>query len=223
MQAGSDHWYEAFLGQERFESFLGAAEGDRSQAIALVDWDREMRGELHKALGEWELALRNAYDAALSAWWPKDGDWLTHPESPVQRPLIIDGGDINAKTRATIAKAVRRAGRDAEHGQIVANLTLDFWRYLSVAKREKTLWVPALYRAFPHGADRAEVDRVVDSLYRLRNRVAHHEPIVRKPVHKLAARLVLSCEAVRPELADAIQERWVIADLWKQRPVPWND
>jgi hypothetical protein len=223
MQAATDQWYEQFLGQERFASFLQATDRDRSLAIALVDWDREMRGELQKALGEWELALRNAYDSALSAWWPQDKDWLTDPDSPVQRPLIIDGVDINAKTRATIAKAVQRAGRAASHGQIVANLTLDFWRYLSVTKREKSLWIPALHRAFPRGTDRTQVDREIDSLYRLRNRVAHHEPIVRKPVHRLAIRLILNCEQVRPELADMIQKRWLIADLWQQRPVPWTE
>jgi hypothetical protein len=227
MQAASDRWYEDFLGQERFASFLEAAKGDRYQAIALVEWDREMRGELQKALGEWELALRNAYDAKISAWWTaemrREEHWLIDPDSPVQRPIIRNGIDINAKTRSTIAKARGRAGATASSGQIVANLTLDFWRYLSVASREKSLWVPVLHRAFPHRSDRVKVDREIDTLYRLRNRIAHHEPIVRKPVDKLAARLCWSCEQVRPELADAIQQRWIIADLWKQRPVPWSE
>lgn len=39
-----------------------------------------------------------------------------------------------------------------------------FWTYLLTDSHEKTIWVPYLHRAFPHGTDR--------------NRVAHHENIL---------------------------------------------
>ncbi|MEV0459262.1 hypothetical protein [Catellatospora methionotrophica] len=221
MQA--DHWYDEYLGRERFASFLEAADGDRKLAVALVDWDREMRGELQKGLGEWEIALRNAYDAVIGAWWKGDQHWLLDPHSPVRRQILRKGVDINAKPRHAISKAVRYARGDTSGGQLIANLTLDFWRYLTVPSREKSLWVPALYRAYPEGSSRERIDVEVNMLYRLRNRVAHHEPIIRKPISRLAVRLFLSCEQIRPELGDELQGRQTISALWDKRPLPWQE
>ncbi len=212
-------WYEDYLGKERLLRFLSATQSDAVRAIELIEWDREMRGELQKVLGEWEIALRNAYDLALRSWWQGDQHWLLDPAGPVQRPILQGNEDINAKTRITIGKAAKRAGKDAPIGKVIANLTLDFWRYLSVKSREKSLWVPALHRAFPKGTDRGRVDRQIDLLYRLRNRIAHHEPIFHKPIQEYTANLVYSCELIRPPLSDAIQERASIATLWHKRPV----
>lgn len=218
-------WHEAYLGMERFQIFLQAVGNDRSRAITLVDWDREMRGELHKALGEWELALRNAYDAVMRSWWKGDKHWLLDSQSPVQRPIFHKYKDINGQSRRSIAKAVSYAKRTLKEGEevspndVVANLSLDFWRYLSTKAREKSLWVPVLHRAFPKGSDRAQIDHQIDVLYRIRNRIAHLEPIFRKPVTAYTTKLVSTCELICPPLADAIMEQGGIAKLWQQRPV----
>jgi len=215
----NDGWYESYLGSDRLARFLAAARHDRKRAIALVDWDREMRGELQKILGEWEIALRNAYDTAISAWWTGPEHWLLDPMSPVRRKIVHGAEDLNRISRTSILKAVKRTRPGDPIGRVIANLTLDFWRYLSIKAREKTLWVPALHRAFPKGSDRAQIDQQIDILYRLRNRVAHHEPIFHKPVMPLTVSLLHSCELVRPELADEIVSRGTIKLLWRERPI----
>jgi hypothetical protein len=214
-----DGWYEPFLGHERFARFLSAAHHDRSRAIALVNWDREMRGELQKILGEWEIALRNAYDTAIGRWWNGFDHWLLDPLSPVNRPIMQGSEDLNRNSREAIRRAVRRMRPGEPIGQLISHLNLDFWRYLSVRAREKSLWVPALHRAFPKGSDRFEVDRQIDMLYRLRNRVAHHEPVFHKPIKTYVTSLVISCEHLRPELASEIVDRGSIDRLWRDRPI----
>jgi hypothetical protein len=218
-------WHETYLGNERFAIFLQAAGNDRSKAIALVDWDREMRGELHKALGEWEVALRNAYDVVLRSWWKGDHHWLLDPESPVRCRIYHKFKDVNEQSRRSIEKAIWYAKKRVKEGDevpandVVANLSLDFWRYLTTKAHEKSLWVPVLHRAFPKGSDRARIDHQIDLLYRARNRIAHLEPIFRKPVQVYTANLVYSCELICPPLADSIVEQGGIAKLWKERPV----
>lgn len=214
-----DHWYDRYLGSERLSRFLSASHNDREKAIALVDWDREMRGELQKVLGEWEVALRNAYDSAISSWWGGEQHWLLDPDSPVQRPTLHGGNDINRRSRAAIAAADQRRRPGDPIGQVIANLTLGFWRYLSIRAREKSLWVPALHRAFPKGSDRYQVDSQIDMLYRLRNRVAHHEPVFHKPIKTYVVNLVASCDLLRPELAAQIAGRPSFERLWRTRPV----
>lgn len=214
-----DDWYKPYLGDDRFARFLSAARYDRTKAIALVNWDREMRAELQKALGEWEIALRNAYDKVMSAWWSGQSHWLLDPMSPVRRPVMHGAEDINKRSRQAILRAIDRTKPSDPIGKVIANLTLDFWRYLSVRAREKSLWVPVLHRAFPKESTRPAVDHQIDLLYRLRNRVAHHEPIFHKPVPQLAVQLFSSCEQLRPELADEIVRRGTITKLWHERPV----
>jgi hypothetical protein len=212
-------WHESWLSHERFAKFLDATQGDRSRAIALVDWDHEMGAELLKGLGEWELALRNRYDAVLSDWWKGEEHWLLDPGSPVQRPIFRDGVDINAIPRSSIGKAIIRAKGIKDPNRIVANLNLDFWRFLSVTSREKSLWVPVLYKAFPPGSRRDEVDYQINRLYRLRNRLAHREPIFHMHIRQLTASLLANCERILPELHDAMLSRNLYRKIWEKNPL----
>ncbi|MBB5868725.1 hypothetical protein F4553_002104 [Allocatelliglobosispora scoriae] len=212
-------WYESWLGRERFAKFVHAARGDRARAIALVDWDREVGGEIMKGLGEWELAMRNSYDAVITDWWTGTDHWLRDPTSPVLATIMRDGRDLNFHNKKNIGKAISRLKEKATPANIVANLSLDFWRYLTAASREKSLWVPALHKAFPRGTPRFAADQQIDGLYRLRNRIAHREPIFHMPVAALVEDLLGSCERIRPELGRAIKERDPFRDLWEQYPL----
>ena len=74
--------------------------------------------------------------------------------------------------------------------RVVADLTFGFWvALLRVGRRldlaghradyERTLWRPALRRAFPHRAKltRMAAHQALDPLRKLRNQIAHHKPI----------------------------------------------
>src|SRR5205807_3002955 len=73
--------------------------------------------------------------------------------------------------------ALRIGGKAATSGRVVAELTLGFWVQLTAKKYEKALWVKCLYRAFPIKLNRKALFQRMDSIKRLRNRIAHHEPI----------------------------------------------
>lgn len=70
---------------------------------------------------------------------------------------------------------------------MVAELSFGFWRFLRDRRYQTTLWPQALRFAFPHqgSSTRREIYAAVNDLHRLRNRIAHHEPIHHLP---LAAR-----------------------------------
>ena len=55
-----------------------------------------------------------------------------------------------------------------------------FWRYLSTAAHHHPLWIPYLHTAFTAGTSRTAVDHPVGRLHHLRNRIAHHEPLLRR-------------------------------------------
>ncbi|MDT3396139.1 hypothetical protein RKE29_05705 [Streptomyces sp. B1866] len=64
-------------------------------------------------------------------------------------------------------------------GDIIAQLSFGFWRYLLASRYTHTLWMDALRHAFPHlvPQDLGTVERPVHRLHLLRNRIAHLEPV----------------------------------------------
>ncbi len=63
-------------------------------------------------------------------------------------------------------------------GQVIAQLTLYFWKRLFSADYEQTLWKPALKRLFPgKWVTRSAVAANLERNYQTRNRIAHYEPV----------------------------------------------
>lgn len=114
-----------------------------------------------------EVALRNALDRELgSTYGPSWYDQAAHVLPPQASPRIAD-----ARTE------LQRGGYPLNTPRLVAELTFGFWVSL-VSRSADALWRACLHRAFRHArVRRDEVHRHLDHLRRLRNRIAHHEPI----------------------------------------------
>ena len=184
-------WVAKWLSPPRHAMYLAAAGGDPVRALALYEWNARLSAAVFRDLAHLEVALRNAYDLALSAGWPGPPHWTSaggRVFAPLYRTRNGRRIDINERVRSSLSQALVTAGGSAAPpGKVVAELMFGFWRYLSSAAHEKALWVPCLHRAFPAGTDRERhVDSRVRRLHQLRNRVAHHEPLLRT---NLAARL----------------------------------
>ncbi|HVB15454.1 MAG TPA: hypothetical protein VNF04_02870, partial [Stellaceae bacterium] len=66
--------------------------------------------------------------------------------------------------------------------KIVSELTLGFWTNLFKRQYEDPLWRKTLRLAFPHVGGpltRGQVFIILDKIRRLRNRIGHHEQILR--------------------------------------------
>ena len=63
-------------------------------------------------------------------------------------------------------------------GQLIAQLTLFFWKRLFSSDYEEALWRRSLKRLFPNKRmGRADVAAHLEVIYQARNRIAHHEPV----------------------------------------------
>lgn len=63
-------------------------------------------------------------------------------------------------------------------GQVIAQLTMHFWKRLFSEHYEETLWKRSLKRVFPNKTlDRPQVASQLEIIYEIRNRLAHHEPV----------------------------------------------
>jgi hypothetical protein len=164
--------FEEALSNERFGAYLESCEGDRAKALALYGLNARVSASLYVPIQVLEVTLRNRFHHHLSETygecWYERGGVITHV---FQRQKISD---------ALAGLAMEK--RPIEPGRVVASLTLGFWTACVSGPYEDTLWRRGgLAKAFMKSGEkpqRKKVMRLVTPIRKLRNRIAHHEPIL---------------------------------------------
>ncbi len=164
---------ENAFSRERMQRYLDAAHGDHAIALQFYTRNTQLGAAFHGPLQAFEVTLRNAMHARLAARY--GGQWYANAA------LGLDSHAHDAM------EGVLNRGMGAPTpGQFVASMSLGFWvrlvgrgGYINRGRKadyERTLWRPALHKAFP-GRSRRAVQQRLDRLRQLRNRIVHHEPI----------------------------------------------
>lgn len=71
-------------------------------------------------------------------------------------------------------------------GKVIADLKFMFWESLFTARHDARLWLPHIAGTFPHAPSipatdlRLRVYNDLNVLRNLRNRIAHHEPVLQR-------------------------------------------
>lgn len=115
--------------------------------------------------------------------------------------------DENERPRDQLAAARRSAGRTAPTGKVIAELMFGFWRYLTIAGRANTLWMPYLRHGFVSGTSRPAIDDPMGRLHRLRNRVAHHEPLLTQNLAARRGDVLTLLGHISPDLRTYVDDR----------------
>lgn len=190
------------LSAARLSTYLRATGGDLDAAVELYRWNAAVSAALWGSIGHAEVVLRNAIHDALSARHTarsRPGQWYDDPAH-----------ELDQHARDDIAKAIRRTrgGASPPAGKVVAELSFGFWRYLLAKRYTASLW-PALRPAFPFlgGSDRRLLEAPVAIVHRLRNRVAHHEPVIAEDLAAAHAAVLTIVGAADPAL-----RTWVAGD-----------
>lgn len=184
------------ISPDRLGTYLNESGGNARRARELYVWDRDVSAAIFADIAILEVALRNAIHREATAahgvrWYQQGG-------------LPLDGRSIGALTRAweDLPSIVRQNPQAPSFpGRLVARLMFGFWRDLFDAggyhgkepRRSRVdyddNWRNVLYRTFPGGKaiahemaskySRAWALRQIAEVHALRNRVSHHEPLVR--------------------------------------------
>ncbi|GIH06751.1 hypothetical protein Rhe02_48180 [Rhizocola hellebori] len=185
--------------------------------LRLYEWNLEASAACYANLQTVEVCLRNAIHDQLTRRHQAralPGSWLNDP-------LRL----LDPKCRADIASAVARLVQQRKQvtpDAIVAELTFGFWRYLLSKKYEHALWTPAIRHGFPHlrPQQRAELAEPVERLHRLRNRVAHHEPIHLRDLVADHHDMMVVLEAICPHTHSWARRLSLLPEVLYRRPVP---
>ena len=162
---------ERSLSRERLSYYLGECANDLESALRMYELNTRISAAFYGPLQGLEVMVRNDMNTQMQSAF--GADWLDLSAVHLQ-PTQID--DI----KKTIAKIDQD---EPSNGAIVAELPFGFWVGLLGPKYENEIWRKALYKAFAHrlrGTERKVVHNALDSIRRLRNRIAHHEKILHR-------------------------------------------
>ena len=177
------------MARERLRKFRAAFSGAERPAIELYSLDVALAAGLQTLLAVTEVVMREAMNKQLTQmlgprWFDQQGWFDYRTKGDILRAKTYLGGP--------------RAASHAPPGKVVAALSFGAWvgllaRGSAPVKNSglppidytATLWDPCLAAAFPQWAsDRAQLEALAGRVRSVRNRVAHHEPIVfGVPVH----------------------------------------
>ena len=167
--------FEAVLSPPRFATYLREVAGDRHKALELYIWNTEVSASLFVLLQFCELSVRNAAVEAIEAEF--GANW--HLNRGFVYSLSAAKGRYQPRRDLTSCAAALPTA-----GKVVAELKFAFWQYLFVKSHDARLWTkhfaqifPGYYTALSIDAARAQVYADLEAIRRLRNRIAHHEPI----------------------------------------------
>ena len=175
------HVYAA-LSPDRISTYLDLAKDkppSLHDALALHAWNSRVGGLLLSQLAVCEVVIRNAAADVLTAvygsQWPWDHGFYLSLSNHGRKQLT------EARTGQT------------RTGKVIAELSFGFWEHLFVTVHDPVLWTPHIHNAFPNlplglaaYQARGDIHNRLSRLRKLRNRIAHHEPLMKLP---LAARV----------------------------------
>ncbi len=204
------HPAEQLISQERFATYI-ALTGNEDDALELHQQVMMLNASLHATSGMIEIALRNSIwhkigdKYQMSDWIRKrplpfrlnsrEGNQIKQAEKRAQRAAYAKLSNLGKRnlddiafpdgrpedlSHVEIAKS-RQSSIEVSDGQVIAQLTIYFWKNLFSDSYEIGLWKPCLKEIFPNKTyKRSDISKHLEILYQTRNRLAHHEPVYGK-------------------------------------------
>lgn len=173
---------EKTLTRERLEKYLHVARQDLDLAIGLYEKNTRLAEALYTPLQCIEICLRNCIHHQLTALYGEE--WYDNGNLGLQQDSLN-----------MIIEAIQELKKDKKQvipGRVVAELKFAFWVGLLGPRYDATLWRKAVHKAFLAGGGkpRSLVHGRFNAIRRLRNRIAHHEPIFQKPLLEFHSEII---------------------------------
>jgi hypothetical protein len=149
-------------------------------ALELYDWNAQVGGAFMAPLHICEVVIRNAVSDALTAVYGANWPW----SRPFERSLPSSSGGYDPRRDL---QRIRVAHPTT--GKVIPELKFVFWQKMFTSRYDGRLWNPHLMRVLPNldpiktvAQLRGEIYDDLEHVRLLRNRIAHHEPIFKRPL-----------------------------------------
>lgn len=200
---------ESNLSSPRFSAYVKRAGHHRNYAVQLYLYNARLAKSILFPLHIMEVTLRNGIDAVLSSQfgvkWPH--------EQSFRQLLTVESNN-------SLQKAINRfPKRIPSKDEVISELSLDFWSNLFRDNYDRSLWQTNMSVLFPNGKiTRAAFLPTIRELNSLRNRIAHHEPILDEDINGLH-RKVLEVTAYRStSTRDWVKAHSTVSNMLRTKP-----
>lgn len=190
-----------------YESLVGSTASGDSQAAALYAWNAQMSAAFMVPLHICEVTVRNAVSEALERVHGPRWPWQTG----FQASLPSVPAYIGYSPRDDLQKV---ANEQPTTGKVIPELKFVFWEQMFTKRHDLRLWNAHIKSIFPEHLPsmtvrdlRKRIYSDLDAIRKLRNRIAHHEPIFKR---NLADEFNRILDLVR--LRSALVESWLTAN-----------
>lgn len=207
----------AALPAPRIAPFLHETDGDAEKALDLYRWSHQMAADSLTVISHVEVLLRHRIDSLLAEHFDE-----RHRHIPwFMQPATLD--DRQPQDLQRITDRLVRRGKLARD-QIIASTDLGFWAAFFSSGRQE-LWDRCLHRGFDKRVvkERKDVSTALEKLRTFRNRVAHHDSLLRTPVHEEMANLRMIADALDVSLSTWIFEGSTWEETYAGRPAVSTD
>ena len=192
---------------ERLQPYLHDAGGDKLKALRLYERNTQLSEALYGPLQGLEIVWRNALHIQLTKKFGQQ--WFDE----LKKQNLLDFEPLDKIQ--VVKDRLKRTGKAETPGRIVAELSFGFWTSLCSKRYMADLWIGCLNKPFlGKKIGRAEIFQQLDDTRQLRNRAAHHEPILGRNLEQdfktiiSLVRLVCGASAAWIESTSCFQERF---------------
>lgn len=199
------------LSKERLMKYAELAPNDLVQQIELYTWNTKLGESLYAPLQGLEIITRNYFDIKLqekfNKWWLNIN--FAHPQMRILSSTLM---------------MLKEKNKSLTSHNLVADLSFGFWTGLLHAKYENTLWRSCLYYTFknkPIPFLRKHVHHEYHLIKLLRNRIAHHEPILRSDLPNHYFRILRMINWFCKDTAYWIESQSRFIEVWHQPVNPF--
>jgi hypothetical protein len=190
------------LSSARLEPYLCATSRDLAKAIALYEHNQVLSEALYVPLQNLEVGLRNR----LQTLFCREYGLAWFHSGLLRKPPQV-------RAVADACRKLDLAQKPMESGRVVAELSFGFWTGFFDSSYDQPLWHRYLRDVFPGAPLAQPLSRKLfsgrlEGIRRLRNRVFHHEAILRgNQVERTYADITFVMDFLSPALMDWNRER----------------
>lgn len=195
------------------DTYLIAAGHDEQRAARLYIWNAKIGESFHIPIQAVEVGLRNRINHALKNkygddWW-KEKAFISLADQERKADLAI------------VLKRIRNRKLDECNSQVVAGLSFGFWVGMLAPRYNPEIWSAHLKASFPHLPDtrkRKSLAASAGQIATLRNRIAHHEPLIKRDLSSDYQRVMTMIEWICPTKLAWIKPHCRVPSLLRTKP-----
>lgn len=187
------------------------------QALELYAWNANVSASLLAPLHICEVTIRNAIAEAIEAKYGPNWPWSTAFETSLPTP---NGPGYHPRKDLLEVRV-----KQPTVGKIIPELKFAFWQRMFTSRHDQRLWTPYLKAVLPNIPTTQTTEQArqhlfdeLENIRKLRNRIAHHEPIFSRNLgsdfQKIYQLVALRC----PDTADWMSRNQYASALIAKRP-----